>query len=802
MNEVNNDNSKIKTEGILESSSIISSCNFSQLKIKDAESEDILIKGIPFSLIKANEYYKNLTGGLYESPLKADGLLFLGMSTEFPEGSDRWGICDKMYAFQYRIFIGDRIGRILIKFEDGTQTNIPLLFGVNVWQYEMYEGLGPNDPTNMYKGGAIEAGPYREPFDSDIEAKKLLNNSLLLTKVGDRKISAYIFAVSGINNTIKSIHILDDGNKRAGVFISAITAYSEMKENQSLPVRMTDINYFHNQKHVMHIRRLSKRLYQYKSEIPDKVLPINPLCKISPLLDTRISFKGNSFADLFTNVLIRNMEDMTLNKVDINGNVFTSTLDAPSFGRYVGYGTFKEQDGAYHDQIWSRDTGRFLLELVNFGEKDRVVSAAQKMFEYLYDKNSKFDVPNWKRVINASHVATPGQMISWSSRENDGHGLIMLFLFSLIRNKCVDNDWVIENWVHFEAAFNWYIWQIENPKLSNFNKVLYSDSEPAGGGGYDMYSNYIAYCAMNSFIIISNIIGKDETSKKWSKYEDILKSGIRDIFEIEDPERGLLFTDTYMEFDSWANGFKMFVPLFTLADYMTYDVYNTNPSLHKILVNTYNELFIDYKSKAYGRMMGYCQAFALQAALMIDNFEDITTLSETTAMMCYHSKDHNYIVSEGVIMHPSMEYWFRNGDLGNLVQQAEIIKCARLIIGIDNLEFSRGLRIIPRLPDTWENTSIFNYNIIVKENDNETRTTIDYEYTRIINGFNMSFKAQMDTEIEYIRFGPFSMDLSNFKISDDNFETVSVESHYSRKFLIIKPKSKTLRAFNLTVTGY
>ena len=45
-------------------------------------------------------------------------------------------------------------------------------------------------------------------------------------------------------------------------------------------------------------------------------------------------------------------------------------------------------------------------------------------------------------------------------------------------------------------------------------------------------------------------------------------------------------------------------------------------------------------------------------------------------------------------------YFTRAGDLGNAVQQAEMMKCLRLIVGVDDSQ-PGVLGLIPRLPQGW-----------------------------------------------------------------------------------------------------
>ena len=93
----------------------------------------------------------------------------------------------------------------------------------------------------------------------------------------------------------------------------------------------------------------------------------------------------------------------------------------------------------------------------------------------------------------------------------------------------------------------------------------------------------------------------------------------------------------------------------------------------------------DERASANGYSMvfmrqAYGQGYLTGAVLMLDLVEEYTACVNASANLCYHHTDVPYVVPEGVILHGSGQYWFRNSDLGNAVQQAEIIKEARLML--------------------------------------------------------------------------------------------------------------------------
>jgi len=155
--------------------------------------------------------------------------------------------------------------------------------------------------------------------------------------------------------------------------------------------------------------------------------------------------------------------------------------------------------------------------------------------------------------------------------------------------------------------------------------------------------------------------------------------------------------------------------------------------------------------------MGYGQGYITETAILMDDYADMKGYVEAAAAMCYHNSDFNYIVPEGVIMHPSGKYWFRNSDLGNNVQQAEIVKAGRLLIGLDDLNPKGGLNIIPRLPATWQKIDVQKYPVIATDlKGNSVRSEVTYIYKRIENGFEFSLEANDAIKMGNLRMGPFN----------------------------------------------
>lgn len=171
----------------------------------------------------------------------------------------------------------------------------------------------------------------------------------------------------------------------------------------------------------------------------------------------------------------------------------------------------------------------------------------------------------------------------------------------------------------------------------------------------------------------------------------------------------------------------------------------------------------DERASANGYSMvfmrqAYGQGYLTGAVLMLDLVEEYTACVNASANLCYHHTDVPYVVPEGVILHGSGQYWFRNSDLGNAVQQAEIIKEARLMLGVDDFD-PAALKIVPRLPATMTAMEAKGLPVITA---NGVRT-VDYRYERSQKlplwatdghaSYSASFTS--DVNVSAVRFGPF-----------------------------------------------
>ena len=723
---------------------------FQMLPDKVIESTDIRFHDIPFRVIPTKSGFENLSTVRIDPIHKntvVNAVFMLGMVTEKAGASAWWGPTERWYAYNNTLFIGDMLGKIFIIYQDTTVDVIPIIFGVNLWNYELLnKGKKSENYLNFY------GGPYQEPFLSDKHAKALLDSSLVLMENDTVKGGKYILGVKTKNKPISSIRIGNDNLRTAGIYITGVTCLTG-----SQPInpewRMVDAQFFIQKKYFPAMDKLARRLYQFRDELP-VTDPYDPPANYNAPV---VKFTGTPLAEIYTNVFANNIHDMRTKKLDEKGGMHTSSGDLANFGLYVGMGTFKAPVKSYYDHVWTRDVGRCMNEIIESGETGRIVKAGSIALSMLYDRSTRFSQPNWKRIANASTLGNEDLLKKVSGKENDGHAAMMMFIYKLIQHKCVDNTWVKNNWKALSDAAEWYCWQMDNPKRSGFDKVLSSESEASTGqyGAFDLFSNYYAYSGLKAYAKLANQNGDKVKEQRWNQYADKLHDGIMSMFTTTHPRYGKIFVD--VNYDCWTYEYKRFIPLFLAPDFTTYDLNIQDPELYRICYNTYLAQKEDFFSYDSGRQMGYGQGYITETAILLDDFIDMKGYLEEAAAMCYHHSDYNYIVPEGVIMHPSGKFWFRNSDLGNNVQQAEIVKAGRLLIGLDDLNPEKGLNIIPRLPASWMTIDVQKYPVIATDNKgNSIRTNVNYQYKRIKNGFEFSLETADAIRFGKLRLGPFN----------------------------------------------
>ncbi len=681
-------------------------------------------------------------------------LFLLGM-TETMRPSAWWNPLD----MSRRFFIGDYLGAVHLTYADGSTQNFPLILGESVWF-----GL-PFYQTN-------------EPFPTDAHLRAAFAQSMHLYPAAPVEDGNYVAVIEPRPNPLASIEIVPSATKKGSVTIAAITA--ETAQDQSVPgLRFTPFDAFDpkfadfmKQKPLRlegaddaaskaRLNDLSSALYT-----PDTLFKRHVTVKPAPAGYTgpRVTFKGNNYANILQNAFYANVQDM-LDKVDAAGFYHTSTKGALAgagvpWSAGGEFGTWRNGVGVYYDASWSRDLGRTMQELADLGFLDPATRGLNLALRdaRIYEENPSLTFqghrlpPHWSRVINRPDPGTPF--------ENDGHGLISLALYKLWQRLPDRDAWLRSHWTDVKAAGDWIPWQFDHPDLSGARDgVLYSTGESAAGKGYSVYPDYICMTALESLARMANSIGQTQSAALWRDRAAKMRTAMFSHYIISDPKYGSVWT---LDYAGWPNRSTVLGPIILQADYTTYEPHADSPEWQTADRAAYQRLIDTYKPLGfYGWAMGYGQGFVTQSALLLDRMNDATTMFDWTAKEIYDPRRGSaaFIVPEGSQLDPTGHFTFPTGDQGNGVQEAEIVKAFRILLGVDDLGVDniapQHLRVMPRMPYGWTEIAVDKYPTLFSHDGRVETALLNYRLVRSSGKMSLDISSNKAVGPVSIRVGPF-----------------------------------------------
>ncbi|MGH7980591.1 MAG: hypothetical protein ACREE6_14540, partial [Limisphaerales bacterium] len=496
------------------------------------------------------------------------------------------------------------------------------------------------------------------------------------------------------------------------------------------------------------LNELCLALYTSDANFNGRVAPETPANYRGPT----VSFKGNIYADILQNAFYANVQDMA-DKVDRTGMYHTSTLGAPSWGGYNGFGTFRKNCSTYYGSSWCRDMGRSLQELTELGYTNVAARCADYCLRtarlWERDPALKFHgvvlPPHWGRVANKPALD--------ACFENDGHGLITLFLFKLWQRLPDRDQWLRARWPDVKTAGDWILWQFGHPKISGAaNGVLYTTSECSAGKGYSVYADAVCMDALNALAEMADSIGQTNSAAQWRERADKMRRAIGSQYVASSQKYGPQWT---LRYAGWPNSSTTLGPLIFLADFQGFAPQDDNPAWRLLSEGSYRRLTDTFQPFGfYGQAMGYGQGFVSQAALLLDRMHDATRILDWTAKEIFDPQSGSFIVPEGVQIDLTGRYWYHTGDLGNGVQEAENVKTLRLVIGVDDTHPDR-LQVYPRMPYDWNEIAVDQYPVLVERSQITELTRLRYQLVRSGRKMKLDISSDRDIGSVAIRLGPF-----------------------------------------------
>ena len=747
----------------------------------------IQMSGYPF--YKANKPVYN-GDGIKSIPcgFSADEIYFLGLINSEDVGA---------------LFIGDKIGEISIVYGDLDEVAIPLIIGFTAWYYK------PWVPTAIpFCGDGNPAGAREKLTDC------IYINGLGLDELDPKQFESYYLAFRPEENkTISEIKIRDDASVTGYPIISGITVKNPSKSarltyvehGDCIDIKLLDVSILNDTRAInSRIRALQNTLYAFEDNLKAKYDIDIPEGYCGP----EIYFHGNKYADMLTNEYFHCMGDSILPDWGSKSRIGNKPL-----GGYTNNMRTYYTDGAYvggignydpRDQSgglgWSRDLGRLIEERIKAGYLEMAGKGINFYDAVLYGCEAQGfkpePLPHWVMAYSldendnavviagnensACSVVTKKSFKMKGNMENDGHCLIILARYIYWKHMRKDAAWLEETWESTAAAAEWICWLLDNPvdpaksyPNGNFRKdivlpenCVWAENESVMHGGTDVFNNYLCYLAL----LASADMAKEKKDlaiyARWISYADRIQNGILgeypyNGFIVKDEKYGEIWHtgNTY-----WA-GYEALVPIFGQVERCGLDISDMDKRMLSITRNTYKK-FINSGpdgGKNYCNTMwwAYGQSFLIETAILLDEMEDVTHLAENIARYIYSPFYHPWVASEGTIVHKSGKYWRKSNWLGNEVQIASVIRDIRHIIGVD--DYTDSLKIIPRLPISWDGYSVDKYPVITENGLN--RIKFEYKKYDVCNYSICKFHAY-DNAISAInfRFGPFPLNAKQANI--------------------------------------
>ena len=670
--------------------------------------------------------------------------------------------------YSNRYFIGDRMGEIRLDYADGSSQVFPLVYGESFWWGKIFNN-------------------YPEPFLSDARARRALQKSLRLYPAAPVKDGNYVAVIVPKDSTIKDIVAENSKSKLGFPVINGITV--ELADGEKMPNGIALTNEIHlspefkkfatekplcppgvdTKKIQARLKTLKQAFYLNDRNLKGNVAVQSPPGYSGPT----VSFQGSIYAQILANVFYANVQDMAC-KLDEDGMYHTSTKGAPNWGIYNGFGSYRTNVGLYYPVAWSRDMGRSLQELTELGytnEAFRCADYCLRTARLWEDPTNAFQghvlPPHWGRVANRPRNAPPF--------ENDGQGLISIFLYKLWQRLPDRAAWLNTRWPDIKAAGDWILWQFDHPGISGAtNGVLHTTGESAAMNGYSVYPDYACMEALLALARMADSIHQTNSAAQWRERAEKMRRAITENYLMTDPKYGHVWTLTDA---GWPHKSTVLGPVILLADYRGFAPDDGDSDWRSITEAAYQRLIDTYRPFGfYGQTMGYGQGFVTQSALLLDRMKDATQMLDWLARESYDPRLNSFIVPEACDVDSTGHYWYWIGDLGNGVQEAENIKALRLVIGVDDTQPNR-LRFYPRMPYDWNKITVDKFPVLFETAGKTETTFLRYQLERTRKGMLLKIVADKALGPVAMRLGPFEkqVDASNIQVNGRIPTGVSVE---------------------------
>ncbi len=685
-------------------------------------------------------------------------------------GCPAWGTSDPSDIR----FIGDHLGDLVITYADGPADIVPLILGYTLWLHSTWMET---------------PAPFLGEGRDDVLAARLFE-SLSLYGARDRR-ESWVLRVALRDVAVISVEVVSNPEKNPprpvlSVYTVPWGAVEDQPLKKGTPVfteaYVTDEDtlsclgedapaFFAT--HTIHPGRIpmdqiteNLRAVGHALHTLDEDFSNAPTFEIPDDFHSyRVTFSGTPLAEIATGVVYHNMRNLC-ERTDSDGFIHTSYKDAPSW-RYDGFGPYVLNANSYYDAYYARDCARAIMTLNLFGQNGKALDSCHMGNEFMmaYPRDGValggFPVPGHFSVMCNKPYIYSSLLIhhGWPTRytperfgeecgnlgnqETDGHGLMMMANYAAWREGGRNPAYVRENWVYICECVQWIIWCFEHPALSFMeNDLLYGETE-AAMNDYTMYANIPCYLGLLGYIEMADAAGYAQEAALWQAYADRLRGGI---------DKGLTKGEGWL---LEKCGFSHDPAVAMMADTHGYDTADMLPewvSRSRAVYPADLARTVDFGYYGVRGGIGYDHSMMTQNALLLDQTADADRLVNSLCRICYAPRlPEPYLVPEGMALDAKKGIFRRQGDLANLVQLAEAMKCFHIVTGVSPL-WGDTVKIMPRLPKDWR-VSVKDFPVV---NGN---VTVDMETGYPVGSTqSMSLKVEGELSVKSlrIRFGPFA----------------------------------------------
>ncbi len=681
----------------------------------------------------------------------------------------------------YSHFIGDRAGEIGIEWQDGSRTDIPLVFGFNLWYGRPWDILWHD---NAYSPD----GPWQN-FDSTLfegrdDARDRIARNLRLAD-GIRPMAGYscnaryLFPVDLEGRVVRSIAIRGTDDLHEYPVIIGVSLETDApspilaplpdpgdRDPCLIPVTPGEIRTGTRADAQSDLQHL---FYDFTEEVPVPENPERPEGYFGPEFD----FRGCPDAVRAATFLHFNGPECAAHIADRGTGCSSSTMKWVLPNYTMGIGAWRTHVPLYDGvsgfleryrsaqpgtlpgtgEAWTRGAGELIREATAFGYDRFVPGYIDWLDRCLFAEATP---PHWNRVAGqAWDRAIPvGDTIETGNRENDGHGICMWGRAMYWHWMGRPIEWNRAHWDATRASVEWIRWQLDHDTIRPGMRkdVLFTESECAHGD-YDIYSSFNCLHGLRLAIRMAEQLGMRDEADAWHGLSLRLARGILDHLVDKGPFGPVWHTEPHCD---WQEHAHALVPLHLSTEGFTYTPFeDLDPGdefgcrFLEIDRNTYRWL------RSHGgydalRMFGYGQGMMLQGAALMDCMADVEGYLSMMVTHGYLGQFGRWVSPEGIILHRSGRFHVAvNAYAGQDSHVADASKAVRLLLGFDDNRPER-LRLVPRYPSRWHSMRVDGFPVLT----GRERQATGYRYERFDNGQVFSVRFGDRPAAFDLRLGP------------------------------------------------